>query len=530
MKKRIISALLLTAVLGAGVSAQAFGGGYPEHPVTNPPLKETENSSMTCWTPSNASYMFTVGGKRFVLLDTDSEGNYFVITEDEYGKYPYSTAYGNNPIVETYVASTGEYGMGAAYDIDDTEWMFSTDNPTSVGYWLNNEFLENGNSSDYILPDEIKAALIEKDWQIEGYKPVIGWTAAQFGGDQSHIKDFVESRYQDGYTVTGKLSLLSYTEYKQYESIIGWTYCSLGWDGFMLRTPYALINGDASSFKYTYGSMQVKNRTANVDTSGMMIIAGNDTPSTANFYVRPVMWLNKDFFKTTPVDLSSAGDIVKEEISKNSMASLSEIYSDDELEILGFNIAGAPKAENVAAAGTPAEGAMLYAQYDYSSPNGTAETDSQIEWFISDTADGEYVSTGVLGSALSIDSLMTGKYIKCRVMPVDAEGNGGKYFWSEPSSVVAAMDIPIVSDVKADGAEANLTVKNVTDSDTSVRIFKVVFDGDNQLVSTTSMDPMPLAAGTEINWNIDISERYGDGSVSVMVWLDNLQPIFYMSF
>lgn len=528
MRKRIISALLLTVTIGAGLSAQAFGGGYPEHPVTNPPVKEQENSTMNCWTPSNASYMFTVGGKRFVLLDTDSEGDYFVVTEDEYGKYPYSTAYGNSPVAGTYVASTGECVKGAAYDMDDTQWMFSTDNPTSIGYWLNNEFLENGNGSEYVLPDEIKAALVEKDWSVEGYKPVIGWNASQFGGGQEPINEFVESRYHEGYTVKGKLSLLSYTEYKTYESIIGWTYCSAGWDGFMLRTPYALITADATAFKYVYGGMQVKNRTANVDTSGKMIIAGNDTPSTANFYVRPAMWLDKDFFATTPIDLSTAGDVVKGEIVKNSMASLSEIYSDEELELLGFDVASSPKAENVIAAGTPGDGAVLYAQYDFSSPLDLSEGDSLIEWFISDSADGEYISAGVSGNVFSIDSSMAGKYIKCRVMPKDSESNGGKYFWSEPTSAVTIMDTPIVSAVSAEGSEANITVKNTTQNDSSIKIIKAVYDKDNQLVSVTGAESVSIAAEEEITQNIDVSERYEDGTVTVMVWVGDSQPIFYI--
>lgn len=530
MKKRITCALLLTAVLGAGVNAQAFGGTYPVHPTSNPPVVEQEVSKMNCWTPSDSEYVFEVGGKKFVLLDTDSEGNYFIIAEEEYGKYPFTTAYTNNPTIETYIKSGGEvtYGQGAAHDMDDTAWRFNTENPTSIGYWLNNEFLEEGNGSSYILPDEIKSAIIEKEWQVEGYKPVASWTAANYGGDSQHVTDFINSRYQDGYTVTGKLSLISYTEYKKYEEIIGWQYSALGWDGFMLRTPYALITGDANSLTYKFGSMQVRNRTAAVNTDGGMLIVGNDVPNSSNHFVRPVMWLDKDFFAETALDLSSAGDIVKGEIKKNSMASLSEIYSDEELELLGFDVAGAPKAEKASVAGTPAEGAELYAEYNYSSESGVDEGSSEIEWFISNTEDGEYTPIGVTGKFIETDSSMTGKYLRCRVMPKDSTGNAGKYYWSEPSSAIAAMNIPIVSDVNVTETSAGITVKNNASGNKNIKILKAVYDSYMQLVSVDETQ-ISIPAGQDITQNVDITGKPDNGKVSVMVWIEESQPILYLS-
>lgn len=532
MLKKIICALTVTVALGSQLCAAAFGGGYPAHPVNNPPVKEQESSSKNCWTPSDAENMFTVGGKRFVLLDTDSEGNYFVITEDEYGKYPYSTQYQQRQTIETKITSGGEvsYVPGAAADMDDRAWSYDPENPTSIGYWLNTEFLENGNGSSFVLPDEIKEGLIEKEWPIEGYKPINCWNVAQYTGDKTHADDYANNHYQEGYTVGGKLSLLSYTEYKTYENIIGWTYCSSGWDGFMLRTPYALITGETNKLTCVFGSMQVKNQSASADTSKKMIIAGNDTPDVANFYVRPVMWLDKDFFANTRVDLESAGYIVKSEIIKNTMASLSGIYSDDELMELGFDIESAPKIENAYISGTPAKDAIVYADYGYISSVGANEKNSVIDWYISDTKDGEYTALGVSGKTVKLGSDMTGKYLKYRIMPKDASNRGGKYYWSSPSSAVTEMDIPVVSNVDIVSSSMGITVKNNAGESKNVKILKAVYDSNNKLVSVIGTDPVSINANEAFTQNMDISEKDYGLKISVMVWIEDSQPVFYMKF
>ncbi len=531
MQKRVLFAKftavsIMILCMAAGITAEAFGGGYPVHPDTAPQLKETENSSMNCWTPSDSDYVFSVAGKKFVLLDTDDEGNYFILAEDEYGKYAYSTAYDSNQTIETRTG-TGDFVPGPAYDMVYDDWKFNTENPTSIGYWLNHDFWSDGNGS-FHLPDVIKEHVIEADWAVEGYKPIISWTASNYGSDGSQrAQAFVDTINEPGYTVRGKISLLSYTEYKQYQNIIGWMYCSVGWDGFMLRTPDALITADNSTrLIYKFGSVQVRNRTSGADQSAPMLIVNNDTPSAANFYVRPAMWLDKDFFKTVAIDLESAGTIVKNEIAENTLADLSVIYSDEELELLGFDVQNAPKAENPSVAGTPAEGALLYARYDFVSPSGNAEADSGIEWYISDSADGEYTTLGVIGADLKTDESMAGKYIKYRIMPSDNTGADGKYFWSEPTAAIRHMDIPVVSNTGISGSNMTITVFNPSSADKTVKILKSVYNSDNELVSV-NIESIAVGAGAETAQNIDISEKSVGNRVTVMVWIENSQPIFY---
>lgn len=541
MQKRKICALFtgLSILVGSvtGISVGAFGGSYPEHPVTNPPIKEQESSKKDCWTESDPNYLFTVGGKNFLLLDTDDEGNYFVLADEEYGKYPYSKSeYGKAVTIETRMDDGGNvsYVKGPAYDMEYDKWKFDTQVTTSIGYWLNNDFLENGNGSDYKLPEEIKAHLVETDWPVEGYKPVISWTATQNYENVNgvtHAQDFADSQYQDGYTTRGKVALMSYTEYMYYQELIGWMYCSAGWDGFMLRTPHSLITAsDSKTLTYKFGSVQVRNQSTNVDTSKKMLIAGNDAPSDASFYVRPVMWLDKDFFASVAVDIDSAGTIVKDEIKKRSLGELSLIYSDEQLASLGFDLDNAPKTDNQSIAGTPVDGAVLYAKYDYSSLPNTAESNSEIEWYISDSADGEYTSLGLTGKSINVDDSMVGKYIKYRIMPVDKNNVTGKYYWSEPTAGVQAMEIPVVSDINVTDSNMTLTLKNLNKNDENVKIIKAVFSPDNELLSVSGTDSIPVTAGGESVQEVDISEKSSGNKITVMVWVENSQPVFYMNF
>lgn len=536
MRKRMICALLtvisMISVSFGNVAAQVFEG-YPEHPDTNPPIKEQDYSVMNCWTESNPEYTFTVGGKTFVLLDVDEAGNYYVLAEEEYGKHPYSTAYTNGTIIETCTAAGGEavFTPGDAHNMVFDNWKYDTENTASIGYWLNHDFLENGNGGNFKLPEGIKAYLVEKEWQIEGYKPVLSWTATQNYENVNHVQhaqEFAVNQQQTGYTVNGKIGLMSYTEYMYYQSVIGWRYCAAGWDGFMLRTPHALIVAtDATKLKYNYGSVQVKNQSTAVDTSKKMIIACNDSPNSSNFYVRPSMWLSKDFFASVAVDLSSAGAKVKEEIAKNSYAKLSNIYSDADLELLGFDTAHAPRAEKCSVAGTPTEGAVLYAKYDFISPTDSVELDSEIVWYISDTSDGEYIPLGISGANVKADSTMIEKYLKYRVEPRDNSKNSGKYYWSEPVAVKAEK-LPVVSGISIQETNVTLTLTNPSAGEKEIKVIKAVFDADNQLTASDGTS-ITLKGGTESAQTIDISEKTGGKKVSVMVWIENSQPIFYLN-
>ena len=349
MKKHALRILGLVLALGLvmQLGVYAFGGTYPQHSTAASGFNG-EQSTHEDWTSSDEAYLFQVGGKKFVLLDTDSEGNYFVMAEESYGKRAYTTStnYEKSPVLETKtVTGEGEEQTitftPAELNMDDG-WRFSTTESDSIGYWLNHEFLTNGNGSK-ALPKEITDNLVEKEWAVEGTKTIADWTGSHadyYNGAESVAKYRAEYTKDNGYTVTGKLSLLSYTEYKKYQNIIGWEYQDVNWDGFMLRTPAAWLTSPSpyTSLKYSWGSVQVKcNRTKDAALTApgqKLVLACNDTPLSPNFHVRPVMWLDKDFFKKVPCDVHSLGAVPKEEIVRYSDTELSLIYSDGELSVL----------------------------------------------------------------------------------------------------------------------------------------------------------------------------------------------------
>lgn len=84
----------LSAIL-AGVSALAaeLPGKYPEHKALTARQHRTGTAVPGASPEENVFYVEDDDGKlsSFVLLDKDADGNYFVITENEYGTHPYTT-------------------------------------------------------------------------------------------------------------------------------------------------------------------------------------------------------------------------------------------------------------------------------------------------------------------------------------------------------------------------------------------------------------------------------------------------------
>lgn len=528
------TALSLLASAVAGIHAAAFGGTYPEHSTANSGFTNGggngEKTNKQEWTPSNEDYLFYVDGRPFVLLDTDEEGNYFIFADECYGKYAYTTAYANGEAWE--MRDGGNYIPGPVQEFDHSKWMFNTTDEKNIGYWLNHDFLENGNGGRK-LPQTIKDHLVEKDWGVEGLKAIVDWTVNSYY-DAERGRLAAQALTQDnGFSTSGKVALMSYTEFKKYSDIIGFaTESASTWDGFMLRTPSIWLQSSSGSNKIAckIGSLQVKNEHAKTAaaTSGRTVIYMNDSGDRANFFVRPAMFLDKEFFNTVALDLSTTGSAVKEAIKENGVAELSEIYTDEQLEQLGFNLANLPVSEHQAVVGTPVEGALLYADYAYASAASVAEGDSVIDWYIADAADGEFTPLGISGKNITVDAAMVGKYLKCRIMPADANGNRGKYFWSTPSAAIADMQIPAVKDAQVDGSTVSITVKNTAAQERGISIVKAVFDAEGQLTAVENTDPIAIQAGGETTQAVDVSEQAAGRRITIMVWMEGTQPVFYM--
>ena len=87
---RIISVLVLVTMCFSGTSvfalydvdhSTAIGGNLSAtYPNNTDDIRDKD---------IYAAGKFTIGGKDFILLDKNSEGNYFVATADTYGRYKY---------------------------------------------------------------------------------------------------------------------------------------------------------------------------------------------------------------------------------------------------------------------------------------------------------------------------------------------------------------------------------------------------------------------------------------------------------
>ncbi|MBO5059474.1 MAG: hypothetical protein J6C82_00990 [Clostridia bacterium] len=258
---KILKTVTIAAVMLA-VSAQSVFSAALEK-ISKGTLVSPEENVFRLWGDDN----------EFILLDVSEDNNskFFVMAKSYFSKRAYSS--GKNQ-------------------------RFDPENPSSVAYFLNGEFLKKGitdsfTKRNYRLPEEI----------IEHINFNHSWTteAGRVGGDCP--KEYV--------TKTG-IALLSQTEYLKYQDKIGMT------DGFdnLIHTP------KYTGFWTRTGANSSEMICVRAVTSVTQTLAWaiND----AGLNIRPVFWLDIDFFREVPIDLSSAGENVK--------AIFKEYYTINELE------------------------------------------------------------------------------------------------------------------------------------------------------------------------------------------------------
>lgn len=342
MKKR----LRLISAISALVMAFQFStfAKYPEHP-EKVALSETNNTKVLGANEADATRIFEVDGKKFILLDTDDEGNYFVLTNEMYGQHAFDTTYSKAAFtIET--ATENENGMisyekGDIDDLDESKVLFSTTDEDNIGYWLNNDFLTNGNGTNNKLPSAIQENLIEAEWKLEGRdSAIVGWQTKSYydnlKGDTTG-QSFAATRSIAPYSVRGKVALMSYTEFNNYKELIGGKpLAQNSWRGWMLRTAMSQTGGVSQkntngenipkTCLYTWGNAIVK------WSGDTLMVAYSSKGYTNNdtLLVRPCFWLDKDFFKKVKVNVDSLGSVPKEKVMENS---------NDELTQIGYTIA-----------------------------------------------------------------------------------------------------------------------------------------------------------------------------------------------
>jgi hypothetical protein len=236
-------------------------------------------------TPDKFTFKLADGSENeFILLDDMGGDGYFVLAKDFYGKH--------------------------GFDVDFGSQKFDPDRTENIAYWLNNDFLENGNGGK-TLPDGIKNNIVPNHrWKTES------------GSSESAIPD--------DYYVNAGVVLLSQQELMEYCSKIG-ILDELSWsaeaDGWALRTVRGFDgkNVNKNFNEYLYVSTARQYHTMPTDSLAH------------ERYVRPAFYLNKDFFKNVKIDISGyvdgsvAENDVIDELKSIGRAELDGLYNQEEL-------------------------------------------------------------------------------------------------------------------------------------------------------------------------------------------------------
>lgn len=226
-----------------------------------------------------ANYKFTVGTENFSLLDVsqDSDSKYFVITSTSVAGFPF---YANTDVVNYF---DNVSGSGDAHAKKYPSWA------------LNGEYFKNG------------------------------WVFNSFTGISSTVRDYIDFSHEwtceksltnEEYKITAGIAYPSANEISTYSDrfLVQDTTAP-----FVMRT---LRNQAGARFG-------IINATG-ADNWKYQAVALGESASWQK--VRPVFWLNDEFFANVPVDLATAGAAVKQEIKKQDVSELLEIYTEADLE------------------------------------------------------------------------------------------------------------------------------------------------------------------------------------------------------
>lgn len=357
--KKLISGVLsavmtLTATSMITVaSADTTMGTYEENlglTKVNPRAEKNKNILDTVeYSPEQ--YVFTYGGREFTLADTETKNGkttFFVVANEAYGKR---------------VWHTNADKKHAAWDIDDTE---------CIAYWLNHDFLTNGNSG-LKIPEDMQSYIdTEHIWHTEPLGT----------GGASTVDDKYYSELQTKHGV----AIVSDWELAKYANIIGWFYKGSALGNYHLR-------GSRTS------SVQMVAYSTTLGQSGDTSKIQKDERA-----VRPCFYLKSDFFQNYKIE--NIGSSVASAIAPYCSE---DLYGDEE-------IFAAPTASDVRISGEAEIGKTLTLTYTYNC--GVDEGDTVIAWYESASENGTYSQIrGEKSNTLLITDDLGGKYIKATVTP-----------------------------------------------------------------------------------------------------------------
>lgn len=207
-------------------------------------------------------------------------------------------------------------------------------------------------------------------------------------------------------------------------------------------------------------------------------------------YVRPAFVVDFDFFGNNKIDY----------IGKEAAKLFDKQYTRDELIAAGYTVDDInafferPTVKNISVSGKTIVGEKLNADYEWVSDYD--DTNSNILWYCSDTADGTYTQIpNVSGKEMTITSDLAGKYIKAAVVPVsDSNIN--------PTGELVLADKS--TNIVYDNTKINEMLKEINDADSS-KLLDVLTKYNDFLALNLSYDTdiMNMAMGILSNENIE---------------------------
>ena len=243
---------------------------------------------LASYTEGNGDWTFKVDGKTFALLEESSRttDTFYVLAEDSYGKRVFDTKLPEGQDNSKTIFHPEEYTFTAS-DVSYT----ASSGEGNMAYWLNNDFLTNGNDGKK-LPDAIISHL----------------------ADHKYYSGATNQWTQNSATV--KVALLGRHEFLAYQGkfSIGSTEEEYWW----LRDTHGCW---IETMATVHGPFAVQKATVNV-------VQGN-ADKAAEYNVRPSFWLDENFFKAVKLDVNSMGKEVK--------AVIADRYSTAELTAAGYN-------------------------------------------------------------------------------------------------------------------------------------------------------------------------------------------------
>jgi len=429
---------ITNGVAGNVITSDVFYAepGYRFMRVVNMGRKDTDGT----YKNNPGEYYVNVAGENILILD-EYQDSFYVITD----------------------GFKGWKNFGVAQEL-----YFEPDDTTNIGYYLNNDFLNE--SSTNHLSAAIQKYIPEHKWWVEP------------GDDNAN-------RYP--YSFNAKVALLSQSEYGKYMDRIGWGPHGATGDWWLRNSkPWSadkqinvvIVTLDPNKKGHTGG--------------------GRDAASSC--LVRPTFYLTDDIFLEEKANVEKMGSGIKEMFierysNPEDMAKLEALYTPSELKQIGFDVKGTVITSSTA---TPGACTTLTAEYQ-----DDKAVSYEYKWFISDSENGNWITAmSEVKNTYLVSNNDMNKFIKVEVTPVYADGSKGSVVESENVINVTALGAqgrtgysddreanknnPTANFVKI-GGENVLILDQYSDDTKAFYVItaeakgRAVFDADN----TTKFDP-----------------------------------------